>query len=103
LPKAIDGSAAFDSGTREKSEAEAAVTLAGMAYHLASADIAYKKIDNDQTLHSKFGSIGGRLQPSQPVPPWQGKIFPRMHCLYSAKSCRRSPMRDRSACSNAVK
>jgi uncharacterized protein YgbK (DUF1537 family) len=46
LPKAMAGSAAFDSGTREKSEAEAAATLAGMASCLAGADIAYKKIDS---------------------------------------------------------
>jgi D-threonate/D-erythronate kinase len=46
LPKSIDGSAAFDSGTREKSETEAAATLVGMSSYLASADIAYKKIDS---------------------------------------------------------
>jgi uncharacterized protein YgbK (DUF1537 family) len=46
LPTALDGSIALDSGTREKSAAEATATVAGMAAHLVGADIAYKKVDS---------------------------------------------------------
>ena len=46
LPNAFSGSAALDSGTREKSAAEATTTVSGMARHLSPADIAYKKIDS---------------------------------------------------------
>jgi uncharacterized protein YgbK (DUF1537 family) len=46
LPKGRDGSIALDSGTREKSKAEATATVAGMATHLVGADIAYKKVDS---------------------------------------------------------
>jgi uncharacterized protein YgbK (DUF1537 family) len=46
LPNALSGSVAFDSGTREKSAAEAIATVAGMAANLVGADIAYKKVDS---------------------------------------------------------
>jgi uncharacterized protein YgbK (DUF1537 family) len=46
IPASVPGTAAIDSGTRERSAGDAAGIVTGLAPLIAGADIAYKKIDS---------------------------------------------------------